>query len=274
MIAKIVNMPDDDTASNTLSSGGANEAMIQRVSVKVPPFWPERPEIWFAQVEAQFGIGKITTDLSRFNTVVAAIESNVLAQISDAILQPPDTGKYDNLKKCIIERFCDSEQKKTQKLLSDIELGDRRPTQLLNELSNLAKDKVSEDFLKSLWLQRLPSHVRAILQASDAKLVELAKLADKVMEVSDFRQVCTIEKAPHEAVISEINQRMARLERNFDKMFKNNRSRSSSNRSRRNSQSKASVNDSESEECWYHKKFGNKSRKCRAPCSFNTNQKN
>lgn len=267
-------MPGNDAANIQAPAANANEALIQRVSVKVPPFWPERPEIWFAQVEAQFGIGNIVTDLSKFNTVVAAIESNVLAQISDAILQPPETGKYDNLKKCIIERFCDSEQEKARKLLSDIELGDRRPTQLLNELRDLAKDKVTDEFLKSLWLQRLPSNVRAILQASNANLVELAKLADKVMEVSDYKQVNTVEKAPPETVISEINQRMARLERNFEKMFKSNRSRSSSKRPRHNSQSGASANPSGNEDCWYHQKYGDGARKCRSPCKFKSNQKN
>ncbi|XP_075150521.1 uncharacterized protein LOC142224625 [Haematobia irritans] len=249
-----------------------DDTMVQRVSVKVPPFWPERPEIWFAQIEAQFGIGKIVTDRSKFNTVVAAVESNVLAQISDAILNPPETGKYDNLKKCIIERFCESEQKKTQKLLSDVELGDRRPTQLLSELKELAKDKVSDDFLKSLWLQRLPANVRAILQASNAELGDLAKLADKVMEVSDFEQVCAIEKPSQESTMSEICRRMSRLERNFDRMFKKQiRSRSSSSRSCRN-QSNSSV--PASGECWYHRRFGPKSEKCRAPCSFTTTQKN
>lgn len=256
----------------------ANEMMVNRVSVKVPPFWPERPEIWFAQVEAQFGIAGITTDVTKFNTVVAAIESNVSSQISDAILTPPADGKYENLKKCMIDRFCDSEQKKMQKLLSDIELGDRRPTQLLSELSNLAKDKVSEDFLKSLWLQRLPGHVRAILQASNANLIELAKLADKILEVNDYRQVNSVNTAQSGATISEINQRMARLEKNFEQMFQKQRSRSS-NRSfsrsgRRNSQSNTTLNASEDEHCWYHRKFGDKARSCRKPCKFNPESKN
>ena len=81
------------------------------MSVKVPPFWPE-PPFWFVQVEAQFNISGINSDTSRFNTVVAAIESGVLAQISDAILNSPERDKYTNLKSCIIERYCDSEQKK------------------------------------------------------------------------------------------------------------------------------------------------------------------
>ncbi|KAL7724852.1 hypothetical protein ACLKA6_012837 [Drosophila palustris] len=89
---------------------------------------------------------------------------------------------YGNLKRNIIERFCESEQKKIQKLLSDIDLGDRRPTQLLNELRGLAKDRINEDFLKSLWMQRLPPHARAILQASNDDLSGMAKLADKILE--------------------------------------------------------------------------------------------
>lgn len=147
-----------------------NNTIVNRVSVKVPPFWPEQPEIWFAQVEAQFGIARINSDNSKFNTVVAAIESGVLAQVSDAILNPPEDGKYNHLKACIIERYCDSEQKKIQKLISDIDLGDKRPTQLLNELRGLAKGKINDDFLKTLWLQRLPAQTRAILQASNADL--------------------------------------------------------------------------------------------------------
>ena len=140
-------------------SGSANATSVQatdnvvvspavnRVSVKVPPFWPERPEIWFAQVEAQFSNAGINNDFSKFNTVVAAIESSVLAQISDAILSPPENHKYKNLKTCIIERFCDSEQKKIQKLISEI-LGDKRPTQLLNELRSLGDGKKTMIFSK------------------------------------------------------------------------------------------------------------------------------
>ena len=66
--------------------------------MKVNNFWPDQPEIRFAHVEAQFNISGVNSNTSRFNTVVAAIKSEVLAQISDAILNPPERGKYKNLK--------------------------------------------------------------------------------------------------------------------------------------------------------------------------------
>lgn len=67
----------------------------------------ERREIWH-----NFGIAGITMDVMKFNTVVASVESNVLVQISDVILQPSETGKKDHLKKWILERYCDIKQEK------------------------------------------------------------------------------------------------------------------------------------------------------------------
>lgn len=57
-----------------------------------------------------------------------------------------------------------------QKFLSDIDLGDKRPTQLLNEVSSLTKNKVTDSFLQSLRIQRWLMQFSAILQASDAIL--------------------------------------------------------------------------------------------------------
>ncbi|XP_055910580.1 uncharacterized protein LOC129944945 [Eupeodes corollae] len=104
---------------------------ITRVAIRIPSFWHEKPQIWFAQIEAQFKTANISKDSSKFNTIIGAIESQVLTQVSDAVLNPPSENKYENLKSLIIERFGDSEQRKIKKLLSDVDLGDKRPSQLL-----------------------------------------------------------------------------------------------------------------------------------------------
>ena len=49
--------------------------------------------------------------------------------------------------------------KKLNKILSDVELGDRKPSQLLNEMRHLGPD-VDDSILKTLWVQRMPVHIR------------------------------------------------------------------------------------------------------------------
>lgn len=267
--------------NNNATPNAGTSQNVNRVAVKVPPFWPEHAEIWLAQVEAQFAVAGLTSDDSKFNTVVAAIESNVLVQISDAILNPPEKDKYGNLKKCIKERYCESEQKKTQKLLSVIDLGDKRPTQLLNELSSLAGDKVTRGFLKSLWLQRLPAQVRAILQTSDVDLNDLAKLADSIMEVGDYQHLSAVSSSgqlPSSSGASDVDKRLARIEQQISSLCQNintdgkkRRSRSASAKrqnisTRRNSS--ANVGD---QLCWFHHKYGANARKCREPCTYPNN---
>lgn len=261
----------EHSSNTTTQTSTVQPITINRVAVKVPPFWPDHAEIWLAQVEAQFAVSGITSDASKFSTVVAAIESNVLVQISDAVLNPPERGKYENLCKCIKERYCESEQKKTQKLLSEIDLGDKRPTQLLNELSALAKEKVTTEFLKTLWLQRLPAQVRAILQASDATLNELAKLADKIMEVGEFHNIASVTTARQPHAASELDKRLARIEQQINSMCSSNtyrqRPRSASARRSKSNEPRATRAGSE-EHCWYHRTFKEKATKCRKPCSF------
>ena len=75
-------------------------ATISSVSIKLPPFWTTRPEVWFCQVEAQFATctPAITVDLTKFNHVVTALAHITAGEVEALILSPPANGKYDALK--------------------------------------------------------------------------------------------------------------------------------------------------------------------------------
>ncbi|XP_043658987.1 uncharacterized protein LOC122623732 [Drosophila teissieri] len=253
------------------------DAAINRVAVKIPPFWPEHSELWLSQIEAQFILAGITSDDTKFNTVLASIEAPVLARISDAVVNQPSVGKYENLKSCILERFCESEQKKIQKLISEIYLGDKRPSHLLNELSSLAANKVNESFLKALWMQRLPAQVQTILQVSDASLSDLAKLADKVEDVGDFHNVRTVDYSSKSLPPrnTDVDDRLERIEQQISALLKNSSSKNNRSTSTRRSSSATTQDAGQtSSMCWYHSKFGSDAQKCRQPYSFSSQTKN
>lgn len=277
---------DDKGACSSQPTG--EESHIQKIGIKVPPFWNDCPEIWFAQIEAQFSVGKITSDNARFNTIVASIESQVLCQVSDAVLNPPATDKYKNLKEAIISRYSDSAQSKMQKLLSEMSLGDQKPSQLLTEMRRLGGTTVTDEFMKTLWLSNLPQQTKAILSTNDVGLTQLAVLADKIMEVSQGAgmNVHSIDRATEKpGSSSSLEMKIESLTRAVERLTESSRlsrpssSSSSNSRSRsahrntafthsRNGTPVNTQRDREYDLCWYHFKFGSAATKCKEPCKF------
>lgn len=281
--ASTINGDVNNSSSNDIETAAAK-------SFKAPAFWKTNPELWFKQVESQFYTLRITSDARKFHFIVAAMESEILAQVSDIVLNPPDIFMYETLKKRLIERFSQSEQFRLKKLLTEIELGDQKPSHLLSDMKELANGKVSDDLLKTLWVQRLPTQVRAILSVSSDSLSNLASMADKIIEVAeiknDFSQISTAEnmglsraKSAENEQINVLQTQIASLTRKVEEM---GRARSQSrgrkfdriSRNASKSPSYRSTSQPRFEFCWYHHKFGSRATKCREPCNFKSDSGN
>lgn len=83
---------ENNDNSNTLNT--LNYPAVNRVAIKMPPFWKTDPSIWFAQVEAQFDLSGITNETTKYNHIVSAVDTDILSQVSDIIQKPPETDRY------------------------------------------------------------------------------------------------------------------------------------------------------------------------------------
>ncbi|UYV76785.1 hypothetical protein LAZ67_14002014 [Cordylochernes scorpioides] len=248
-------------------------------SIKAPEFWPNDPELWFITLESQFLLNKpspITNDDTKFSYLISLLPPSTAIEVREFIISPPPDNKYDALKKAIIKCTADSEFKKLQQLLTQEELGDRLPSQLLRHLRQLIGESkaVSDTTLKMLWMQRLPKNIQIILTTQEqASLNSLADLADRVTEITSSPSSSTstleMELASLRAEISglkiDLNKKEERIPRS------RSRSSSSSRKSSPNSYRKYNPNGSW---CWYHFRFKHHARKCISPCTFNKKAKN
>lgn len=172
---------DDDALFLDAASG---TTVVGRVAVRLPPFWPEDPEVWFVQAEAQFQISGVKEDTTKFYHVISQLEQKYIKEIKDIVKNPPATGKYEKLKQELTKRLSISREHQITQLLSHEELGDRKPSQFLRHLKTLAAGGVTDEFLRSLWSNRLPPHVQAIIVSQAGTIEEVAELADKICEVT------------------------------------------------------------------------------------------
>ena len=161
-----------------------------------------------------------------------------------------------------------------KQLLTHEEIGDRRPSQFLRHLKNLAGPDVPDEFLKTLWTSRLPTHVQTALASQpNADLTSLSDLADAVSDiVSTNPQVASTSFVPGSALDAMAKQ-IAALTKQVEAL--SSRSRRSRSKSRNAERHNHSSNSRRSESnyrkfpnCWYHAKFGHHAKKCVKPCDF------
>ncbi|XP_033334493.2 uncharacterized protein LOC117225230 [Megalopta genalis] len=245
---------------------------VCRVGIRIPPFWPDRPEIWFNQIEAQFTISGITADSTKFCHVMAQLDAKYAVEVWDIFTASPETDKYETLKRALIRRMSASESKKILRLFGQEEIGDRTPSQFLRHMQSLAGETMTETCLKTLWANRLPAMAKAIINAQiGLPLDVLADIADRIHEGTASNQVASVSTArkdPLDQVLYRLDQIEARMaERDRSRPPKrsnrpNYRSRSKSKERRR------SASPKNRDHCWYHQVFGAQSTKCRPPCTY------
>lgn len=290
----------DGTANQPPAASNVSEqSEVAKISLtlRIPPFWRDRPRLWFISFEAAtHDLKKGQAQLAQM--VIAQLERQDIEQITDLLYNPPETGQYDAIKERLISAYEESDSRQFQKLLSEMELGDQKPTQLLRRMRNLARDKVPDSTLRLMWTNHLPPHIRSVLAVSESfttktQLEELALLADKMMEqAKEVASISAITPKPTPSLapedILDLKNELRKLSLEVSELRSRNNYRrpyhrfppryQRRNASRSQSRSRAQTpSETSSSLCYFHNKFGANARRCRSPCNFtnntNTNQK-
>ncbi|XP_076545673.1 uncharacterized protein LOC143305527 [Osmia lignaria lignaria] len=234
-------------------SAGTNATVYSASLKKLPPFWKENPVLWFAQVEAAFDLARITSDETKYRHVITHLDQVVLPFVADILTQPPARGKYEAIKNKIIGTFDESPESKLRHVLRGRGLGDEKPSYYLQRIRNLAGGQISENVLRSLFLDQLPDNIRSILAISETQdLGKLALQADKIIEMQAIN-VAAVSSAPR--AVSP-HGRMAALQDQ-----RRRRSGSREGRSPHRARSSDGL-------CFYHRRFAERAHRCVIPCSW------
>ena len=211
-------------------------ARVSAVSVKLPPFWNDKTTLWFAQAEAQFALRNITEQRTKFNHVLAILDSRTAERAMDIIAAPGETA-YDDLKVRLTGAFSLSDPEKADRLLDMTGLGDQTPSQLIDRMLMLVPAGQNPGFLvRQLFMRQLPADVRAHLAQSSKTgttpeaLRELALEADRYF-TSLGSKVSSVSETSQEVTDANAISNRRRL-------------------------------------CFFHAKFGAKALKCSMPCDW------
>lgn len=132
---------------------------------KLPSFWKDQPKAWFEFVEGKLSLMNIESDSLKYYAIADVLSSdpNIRRDIRDLLDKPPSANKYDALRERLEDVYSETSRQKIETLLSSVELGDRRPSQLLRELQFRAGNMCDTHFLKQIWNRRLPQFIRTSL---------------------------------------------------------------------------------------------------------------
>ena len=257
-----------------MSVDSDSPSRVSAINLKLPPFWPSDPEVWFAQVEAQFGTRGITAQKTKFDYIVASLSPEYATEVRDIILRPPETRPYDYLREQLVKRTAASEQRRLQQLLTSEQLGDRKPSQLLRRMKQLLGERAEiadNALLRELFLQRLPTNVRVVLASTPdtTSLEDLAQLADRIAHAAP-PAVASITNPPQQEVEqlrAEVS-RLADLVASLTHAGSSSHRRTPSPRRRRPPTPRRSPSPNGRLLCWYHERFGQAAQKCRPSCSM------
>ena len=232
--------------------------MVNAVGVKPPRFTPKTPALWFVQMEAQFALANIKSEVTKFYHIVANLPTDVLTASCDITLKTPEAGDYARLRKEILDIYTPSSSVRLTALLEGEFTHGTRPSLFFRSLKAQVTDlNLTDEFLLTSWISKLPESIRPALlvmkqQGSSLQTI-LAAADDAINSLSSSPQIAVL----------KTNTKPKQYRQTFRKM----RPLQKQTRGQRSNTIK-SVAQMSKEISWFHRRFGLRAKHCKKPCQY------
>ena len=282
------------------------------VSVSLPHFYERNCQLWILMVENIFRQKGISSEQQKFELSLSALDLRQVEKLQRIFRSLSDSQPYTQLKREIIRVFAPTNEANLDRLLYEVQLGDKDPSDLLFEMQELLGDQQCPALLEKLFKERLPDSVRKILAAAPpCSIEELAFRADAILkeERSCRSRNSTIDNTSNNsAALSEsaigsllsnlttaVNKLSERDSRNITCSYIPSSSGNVQNSGRDQRRvpytstprfprtgGRPPLNDirttshdiSNPDLCYYHSRFGEQAFKCCPPCSWKPKPEN
>lgn len=129
---------------------------------------------------------------------------------------------YNEIKNRVIENFSVSPESELRAILKGEGIGDGKPSLMFSRIRHLGRGRCSDEIIKTIFMEHLPSNCRAVLAVSDTHdLFRLASVDDRIVSYFPSQP----EVAPV-SVESELKNEIEELTLRIDTLTAKNRTSS------------------------------------------------
>jgi len=237
------------------------------VSVKPPEFSEQNASGWFAILEAQFNLAKVTRESTQFFQCLSALPASLVSRLPSNLITEQ---KYTELKDAILGLVERSKPEIFESLLRTEQLVGK-PSVCLSVMQRTAsKVGVGDEFIRHKFLNSLPASITPVLAAQTTlNLQQLGSLADQLVAFADAKPAhCAQIQPSHTAAQSSYSSRQ--------QSSSHNRSQSPSNSRQQSHDAHPSTRPfhrgQRPKVCRAHLYYGKDARNCRAWCTWPNKQ--
>jgi hypothetical protein len=137
--------------------------------------------------------------------VISQMDHRYATEVYDIMTSAPEWDPYTTLRTKLMMPLYPSKEQPIRQLLTLKETGDRKPSQLLRHLKSLAPN-VPDDFLRSIWSDRLPPNVRLILAGQpEGDMDATTRSADRIAEAAPSPALPSVVPFPDNTALSSLS---------------------------------------------------------------------